>query len=71
MKLTGRLLRRRGELGLSQLDLALTLGIGVATLQRHESGRAEPSAMHLFRWAAALGISITSHVIATSEGGAS
>ncbi len=62
MALTGLLVRRRKEASLSQVALAAQVGVGIATLQRWEEGRAEPGAMGLYQWAAALGVSLEADV---------
>lgn len=62
MKLQGQLVRQRGALGLTQPQLAERLPVSLATIKRWENGHATPSALDLFRWAAELGIAITSRV---------
>jgi len=62
LALTTLLMRRREELGISQEALAALLGIGRRTLQRWESGEAEPPGMRMFQWAGVLGVRIAPDV---------
>ena len=64
------LARRRTEWGLSQETLAKHLGIGRRTLQRWESGEADPPAKRLFQWAARLGVAIAPDVAQSAAVGA-
>jgi transcriptional regulator with XRE-family HTH domain len=52
-----RLRRRREQLHLAQLDLAVQTGAGPQQIHRYEAGEAEPSPYQLKRLAKALGVS--------------
>lgn len=54
------LIAARAARGMSQDRVAASLGVGRRTVQRWEAGEASPDALHLFRWADLVGISITS-----------
>lgn len=63
MRLQGQLMARRRALGLTQQDLADRLGNSLSSVKRMESGLTTPSAMMLFKWAAALGIELVSNIV--------
>ncbi len=52
------LIERRRTLGYSQKKLAAKVGVCPDTIQRWEASLRDPSAPELYRWAAALGVSI-------------
>lgn len=56
------LLKRRAALGLSQDAVAKLAGVGLRTFNRWENRGAEPRALELFKWCAALGVSLNSEV---------
>ncbi len=68
LALTGLLVRRRDDLGVSQEALAIQLGLARRTLQRWEHGDADVPAMRLFQWAAALGVRIAPDVAHSNAG---
>lgn len=52
------LLKRRAALGLSQEAAAAKIGVGLRTFNRWENRGAEPRALELFKWCAALGVAL-------------
>lgn len=49
---------RRAALGMTQTDVAARGAFGLRSLERWESGDAEPGAFALFCWCRALGVSL-------------
>ena len=56
------LLKQRAKLGLSQEAAAVKIGVGVRTFNRWENRGAEPRALELFKWCAALGVALNHEV---------
>lgn len=54
---TEKVKEHRGQLGLSQQELANKAGIGVRTLTYYEQGKRSPQAAQLYKLASALGVS--------------
>lgn len=61
------LLRQRTQCVMTQQDLADRLGVKVLTIKRWEASHSTPSPKALWRWAAALGVSITGSVAEVSR----
>lgn len=61
-RLRVKLLKRRAALGLSQEAAAKLIGVGERTFNRWENRGAEPRALELFKWCAALGVVLNHEV---------
>ena len=56
MTLKEEIRRRRKTIGLTQIDLAHTLGVGISTVARWEKGLTEPKLHHLKALAKLFGV---------------
>lgn len=60
IKLIGQnIVKRREELGMKQIDLAIKIGIEDSALRRIESGRTNPTVKTLYKIAQALDVDLT------------
>jgi transcriptional regulator with XRE-family HTH domain len=69
MAFTDRLARLRRAKGITQKDLASSVGLNQAQIHRYEKGLAEPSMSALKRLAVALGVTIDELVFEEGERG--